>query len=266
MTVFSRFLRDRRRAAVWWMIGMAGLVVFTVAFYPSIRDQTSFDELMEDLPPAIQALFGAGDGIPFTSPAGYLHARVFSVLLPILLLIYGIGLGARAIGGSEEEGTLELLLSNPVTRLRIALERGLAVVASVAGLTLAFLVLQVALSPPVGLLEGVTVPGIAAATLGAFLLALLHASLAFGLGAATGRRGPAVAGASALAVGGYMLHGVIATTQAARPFRIVSPWNWYLTRNALVDGLAPEALWAPVALVALFAAGGIWTFLNRDLR
>ena len=54
-------------------------------------------------------------------------------MLPLLLLVFAIGLGARAIAGSEQEGTLELLLSNPVTRRTVVAERYLAMVGMIAG-------------------------------------------------------------------------------------------------------------------------------------
>ncbi|MBW3580456.1 MAG: ABC transporter permease subunit [Actinobacteria bacterium] len=45
---------------------------------------------------------------------------------------------ARAIAGSEEEGTLELLLANPVTRGAVVARRYLTLVAMLGGLTLVF--------------------------------------------------------------------------------------------------------------------------------
>ncbi|MGH8972816.1 MAG: ABC transporter permease subunit, partial [Acidimicrobiia bacterium] len=156
--VLARYLHDHRRSAGWWALGMAGLVVFTVAFYPSVKGNASFDELFADLPPAVRALVGAQEGIPLTSPAGYLHARLFAIMVPVLLLIFGVGAGARAIGGSEADGTLELLLANPVTRLRVAAERYLAVVLLLGVVTGALIVSLVVTGPLVGLLDGVAIP------------------------------------------------------------------------------------------------------------
>ena len=40
-------------------------------------------------------------------------------MVPLLLLIAAIGAGAGAIAGEEERGTLDLLLSLPVSRRRL---------------------------------------------------------------------------------------------------------------------------------------------------
>ena len=39
-------------------------------------------------------------------------------MLPLLLLVYAIGAGSRAIAGEEESGTLDLLLAHPLSRRR----------------------------------------------------------------------------------------------------------------------------------------------------
>ncbi len=68
---------------------------------------------MRDLPASVRALIGSQEGIPLTSAPGYLQARLFSTILPILLLVYAISLGSRAIGGAEEDGTLQLVVTAP---------------------------------------------------------------------------------------------------------------------------------------------------------
>jgi ABC-type transport system involved in multi-copper enzyme maturation permease subunit len=72
-------------------------------------------------------------------------------LAPLLFLIFAIGQGSGAIAGEEERGTLDLLLANPRSRVRIVLEKfgalalmtlGLAAMMW-AGLTAVFLAVAV---------------------------------------------------------------------------------------------------------------------------
>jgi ABC-2 type transport system permease protein len=245
---------------------MVGLVAFTVAFYPSVKGNASFDELFKDLPDTVRALVGAQEGVPISSPAGYLHARLFSIMVPVLLLTFGIGLGARAIGGNEADGTLELLLANPVTRPRVVAERYLAVVLLLAAVTVALSVSLLAFAPLVGLLDGIRISRLLAAGAAAFCLALIHATLAFTVGCAAGRPGPAVAVTTSVAAAGYLVQGLAATSDALGPMETLSPWHWYLDRNVLVDGLAPGAVVAPVLVAGLLFAAGAWLFNRRDLH
>jgi beta-exotoxin I transport system permease protein len=193
VTVARRWLADRRRGLAGWCLGVTGLVLFTVGFFPTVRGNEAFDKLTEQLPAGIRSLVGLSPGAPITAAPGYLHARLFSTLVPLLLLVYAIGLGARAIAGTEEDGTLELLLANPVTRPRVVLERYLANTALLVAVTAVLLVALTVSGLPIGALDGVSRTGLGGAVTGAFAIALLHGSIAYAVGAATGRRATAIA-------------------------------------------------------------------------
>jgi ABC-2 type transport system permease protein len=264
--VLRRYVRDHRRSTAWWALGMAALVAFTVAFYPSVKGNADFDKLMKDLPDAVRALVGAREDVPLTSPPGYLHGRLFSIMVPVLLLTFGVGLGARAIGGSEGDGTLELLLANPVTRRRVLVERYAGLVLLVGAVTAALTASLVVLAPTVGLLDGIAVPRLAMAAATAFCIALLHATMAFAVGCAVGRPGPGVAVATSVASAGYLLQSLAAASDQLGWLETVSPWHWYLDRNVLADGATAVAFAGPLVGAALLLAAAAWRFDRRDLR
>src|SRR6185295_8996163 len=108
------------------------------------------DRVVEHLPASMRALIGSQVSIPLSSAPGYLQARLFSTTFPILLLVYAIGLGARAIGGAEEDGTLQLVVTAPVTRRRVACERLAASVVLLLGLVLVGVVTACVLGSLVG--------------------------------------------------------------------------------------------------------------------
>lgn len=265
-TVARRWSRDRRRALAGWSLGVTGLVVFTVGLFPTVEGDETFEEMADQLPDSLRSLFGLDQGAPITVAAGYLHARLFSTLVPLLFVIYAIDLGSRTIGGDEQEGTLELLVAHPVTRVRIALERCAANVALLVLLTVVFVAVLLASASSVGALGGVSLIGLVGAAAGAFALALLHGSIAYTVGAATGRRPPAVAAATGVAVAGYLVMGLLALTDVIAPLRYITPWHWYLGRNMLTDGVAPDAIAVPLLLSVALLAAGTRLFARRDLR
>lgn len=266
MIVAARLITDRRRSLLWWALGMVGLVLFTVSLYPSVKDQQSIDDLIKDLPDTVRTMVGYQVDIPLTSPAGFVNARLFATVAPVVVLVFGIGAGTRAIGGAEEDGTLEQLLAQPVSRDRVAVERYLATIALLAAVVALFTVALLALAPLFGALDGIPVTHVLGACTAVYALALLHTTLAYTVGAITGRRGPAIAVTAAVAVSGYLIQSLLATTGTARPLRDLSPWHWYLQHNMLADGVDPAALWLPLIIsVAVFIAG--WArFRRRDLR
>jgi ABC-2 type transport system permease protein len=266
MSVFRRFLADRRSSFRGWSVAAVLLMLMTVVFFPTIRDQPTLEDAMRDLPDALKATFGISDAVPISSPAGYLQGRLFSLTLPLALVIFAISVGARAIGGSEEDGDLELLLAQPVTRGRVLIERFASVSALVVALGAVFTVLLLVLGPPFGILEDLALGRVVAACAGGVLLALLHGAIAFTAGAVTGRRSSAIGLGSAVAAGGYLLQGLLAAARTPAWTRYASPWHWYLRRNMLVDGVDPIAFVLPLVVVAALFLASIVAFDRRDLR
>ena len=266
MTVLLRFVTDRRRSLLGWSVAAVLLVVMTVAFYPTIRDQPSIEEVARNLPEALKATFGISDAVSLASPEGYLQGRMFSLAMPLAMVIFGVGLGARAIGGSEEDGDLELLLAQPVTRGRVAVERFGAVVLLTVSLGAVFSVALFGLAPTFGATEGLPPLWIVAACAGAIALGLLHASISFAAGAARGTRSAGVAAGSAVAVAGYLLQGLLSAAGASETLRMASPWQWYLRHNMLVDGPDALAFALPLSVSLLALCVSVIVFSRRDLR
>jgi ABC-2 type transport system permease protein len=266
MTVFTRLLADRRRGALWWALGMVLGVASIVGLWPSVRDDQTLDRVVEHLPTSMRALIGSQAAIPLSSAPGYLQARLFSTTLPILLLVYAIGLGARAIGGAEEDGTLQLVMTAPVTRRQVAADRFAASALLLITLVVVGVITAVALGTLVSLFHDVGIGRMMVATLAVAEIALLHLAIAFAAGAVTGRRGPAIATASGIAVGSYILYGLAASADAIKVVRVVSPWWWLLDRNPLVESPTFLALGLPLLLAAAIFVYGVSQFDRRDLR
>ena len=266
MIVLVRFVLDRRRSLFGWSVGAVLLVVMTVAFYPTIRDQPSIEDVVRDLPEALKATFGISDAVALSSPEGYLHGRMFSLTMPLALVLFGIGAGARAIGGSEDDGDLELLLAQPVTRQRVLVERFGGVVVLTIALGLVFTGALFALAPPFGAMNGLRPLWVLAACAGAISLGLLHASVAFAAGAVRGTRSAAVGAGAAVAVAGYLLQGLLAAAGASPGVRMVSPWHWYLRQNMLVEGPDVMAFVLPLGASAVALWISVIVFGRRDLR
>jgi ABC-2 type transport system permease protein len=265
-TVGRKVLRRRRASLIWWVLGMVGMVGLLAVAYPTVRDNSELDRTFADLPPGVLAILGLGEGDLLTSPVGYLNSQFFANVLPVMLLIFAVGVAAWSVSGDEAAGTLELLLANPVGRVRVALERVVAMVVLLAGLTLVCAATLAVLAPSTGLDDGLPAARMLAATVACALLALAFAAMAFAVGAATGSRPLALGVASAGAAGGYLVEGLSQQVPALRPLRVVNPWHWLLDGDVLNQGLGWDA-WGPpvIATVALVAAGTAG-FARRDLR
>lgn len=260
-TVWTKTLRDQRRALVWWSLGFLFTVLMYASFWPSVRENAAqFTQYVEKLPEAIRNLMG---GAEFATPEGYVQTELFSLLGPILLLVYAMGAGARAIAGEEEIGTLDLLLSTPLARHRVLLDKFGSMVTATFYLAMLTWLSLVVLGPLFDL--HVSLRGLVAATLNLFLLALAFGTVALLVGTATGSKGAAIGVSSGLGVVTFVLNTLAPSVHALRPFRFLSPFHYYSGHQPLTNGFngIDVLVLAGIPAVALMVALGI--FEQRDL-
>jgi ABC-2 type transport system permease protein len=262
-SVVAKTLRDTRRALLWWGLGLIALVALTVSVYPSIRDDPSLNRTLRNLPESVKNLFSFGGQFDLTSPAGYLGSRLFSFMVPLLLLVAAIGAGARALAGEEERGTLDLLLANPVSRRRLALEKLAALAAEVVVLGLILLLSLLVAKSAVGM--GIGVGNLAAATAAAVLLAFGFGAISMLVGGATGRRGIATGIAAALAVAAYLVNSLAPQVSALEALQKASPFYHYAAHDPLRHGLSGWHMLFLAAVAVAASAVAPLLFERRDL-
>ena len=254
---FRRVWRDHQRALLIWSAALAAIAVFYMAFWPMMGEEMA--AALEGMPEALMRAMGYDQ---VTTAEGYMQAVVYGLLGPVLVLIYGVGLGGRILAGQEEDGTLELDLSSPVGRARLYWERFGAGWVLVTSLVVAVTVALLVSGPLFSL--GVDSGHILTTSVGLLLLGGGFFSVAFAVGAATGRRGAAVGAAAAFATVTFVFRGV-ADAAGVDVLAALSPFSWLLGNEPLVNGLA---LWDAVRLAAITLVAaplGLLRFVRRDL-
>jgi len=258
-----RVLRGRKKSLLGWSIGIFGMVLVVLLSYPAVRDQPSFGDLIEDYPEFVQQILGLGEGLDPTSPAGYLNSQVFANTLPIIFLIFLIAFASRETVGEERERTMNLSLAHPIRRERYILETLVAMV--LGGLLLAVIGAgtMMAFGPVLDL--GLPMGGYVGATLSVFLIALVFATLALAIGAATGSKGVTFGVTSALAVAMYIIWGLAPLVDALRGLDKVNPFFWGLAGTPILNGLQVGNALLLVAVIVILAGGAVAGFRRRDI-
>jgi ABC-2 type transport system permease protein len=258
LPVLTGVIRDQRRSLSLWALALAAISAMYIAFYPAIGG-TAMTDMISTMPEDLVVAMGY-DRIG-TAP-GYITSTVYGLLGPILLLVFAILTGARLIAGEEEDGTLELELTSPVERRRVYTERLVAlwldVLVLVTVLTVVSYGLVVALDIDVGLTF------LLAGSTGLYLLVIGMGTIAFGIGAITGRRAVALGVAAALAVLAFILDAIGPIVPAGW-MTAVSPFSWYLENEPLANGFDVPRLLLLGGVPIVFATIGLVRFARRDL-
>ncbi len=262
-SVLMKTLRDQRRALVWWATGLLATAAMYASFYPSVRaNAKTMDRFIKSMPEWMQNSFLSASG-DYTSPAGYLHTEMFSFFAPLLLLVFAIGAGARAIAGEEERQTLDILLATPVSRRRVAVDKFLAMVAGTLGLALVLWLSIAVLGPPFDLTPDFA--NLGAAVVSCLLLGVAFGAIAFAVGCVTGRRGLAIGVTSAIAGISYLVDILVPAVKSLAWLQRLSPFHYYADSEPIANGLDPVHVLVLVAIAAVGFALALVGFERRDL-
>lgn len=258
--VTRQTLRLQRRGLLLWSLGLTAMVALYGSLWPSIRDQASVTDLMDQLPEVLRSLLAVTD---MSTPVGYVQAELLGLTGPLLVILFAVLTGSNAIAGEEDRRSLDLLLANPVSRTRVVLERmaamavGLAVLVGVMGLALA----------AAGVLAGLDLPvaRVAAAMLHLGLLGCVFGALAAAVGAATGNLAAARAVPAVAAVLAYLVNGLAPLVDGLAPFRELSPFAQYSNHVPLLNGVSTSGVLVAVGTVSVLAALAVAGFRRRDV-
>lgn len=262
--VLRRELDDHWRTVLAWSAGAIMLTAVYVFFYPSIHHSgAGIQKLLNTMPKAFRDAF-MGSGVDYLSPAGYLGTELFGVYVPALLLVMGILAGSRALAGEEKNGTIDLLLSTPLRRERLAGEKAVGGFLPLFVICAAIWMTVTAIGPSQGLT--VNLGRLALALVAVALMATTFGMVAFLVASATGSTSLGGGVAAAAAVAMYALNVLGSLMPAVAGFaEAVSPFHWVGGAAVLATGVAWYSMLllaiCPVALLAF----SILLYDRRDL-
>jgi ABC-2 type transport system permease protein len=250
--------RDDRRAIIGWTVGVAAFTAIYTGFYSQFQGAA---ELKQDaLPQGMLDFLGIADML---SPAGYLQATVFSLIGPLLVLMCAITLAARTIARPEEDGAMELLLANPLSRKAFAVQRLLAAVGVITLVAAVPWILLTILVPAIGM--DVPMANVAAASAGLVALAWCFTGIAFLTGAITGKRGTVLAVTGIIAVATYMANAIANMSDAWSWLKFASPFYYFIGTDPLHSGWHPGELILLAGIGVITSVAGVILFDRRDV-
>ncbi len=264
--IFSKTIYERRRSLLWWGLGVILLVAMLIGFYPAMNNPETSEQLakaMEAMPKEMLAAFGVTDVANLTTPAGYIQGRLFGFMLPLIVMIFTIGLGSRVIAGEEEARTLDLILAHPIRRSTIVWQSfaALNVLSMAMGLMtwLSLWLGAVLLDMQIGAAE------LGAAAFNMSLMALCFGAIALMIGAATGKRAMSMAVATILAVIGYFVNSLASVIEWLKPFQKFSPFYYADYNQPLKHGFHYLPFVVLGSVIVLCGLAAVKLFERRDV-
>ena len=258
-SIYLKTLRDYRVAIAGWGFGMGLVIVSPMA---SVATLISTPKARADLATLATQFKWAGDAVAAGTVGGYTTFKVG--LFMLLMAVWPLLAATRMLRGEEDRGSLDVLLSVPRSRLRVAVEK-------VAAMWTALLAMA-AIVGVLAYLGGVKFQG-EFSLLDALMFGLNLALICAVFGAIgllisqfTQERGTAAGATGALllvSIAVDMVHRVIPNTDW---FSHLSPVYYYNLSKPLIPsfGSSPGGMLVMLGLTVLCTVAAVALFVRRD--
>ncbi len=255
MAIFRHHLRQEAGALFGWAIALVILVMLQTSLYRVLSAQgmsAQIEQVLHTLPP--QLVQFVGGSLNLLSVAGWIGAINLSGWLALLVAIWAALASVSVVASDMDRHTFEFLLSLPVRRGTLLLERSLSLLLQLALLYLGiFLAINIALAMiGQGVIEGRLAGGLFVLFLDQAALAgtLLLLSLAF-----RDQTYAVLATVTAAAV--FVFVPVFVDTTSPVAFlRNLTPFDYGAAGTLMTQGVVPSgqialsAIWTVVAFLA----------------
>lgn len=255
-------LWQKRAFIIWWCIAIIALIFVNLVFYPSFKEQSAqLEQSLSQIPDSAKAFISdTGD---FASPTGYLSSQVFYLMLPMLLGILSISLGSSLIGKEEREGTIELLLSRPISRSKLLIAKALTgiiivLIASGAGILTAILMTRI-----VDLQVSST--NILVAGLSCFIISLCFGGVAFMFSSFGKARSASIGIATLVALGGYIIASLTDVASWLKYPSYGLPFYYYRPGSILKGDFGWQNILLLLTITVIFGIISWISFRKRDI-
>ena len=260
-SVFSKTLRDYRIAIIGWGIGMGLTIVSPMASVATLISTPAQRAALAGI--AAQFAWNASS-VAVTTIGGYATFKIG--VFVFIACVWPLLAASRMLRGEEDRGSLDVLLSAPRSRVRIAVEKvaamwaALLLIGLIAGAIayLGGLAFKADFSIAGGILWGLDLT----------LICMVFGGLALLISQFTHERGPAAGATGALLVVFIVVDMVHRIFPDAEWFSRLSPIYYYNLSKPIIPsyGTSLGGMLMLLGISVVLTGAAIWLFARRDVK
>lgn len=236
------------------------------AILPDFQKQgEKFQEMAKAYPPELMKAFGVENAaLIFSSLEAFLAMEEYSIIWPIMVVILLCAWAGSAISGEIEKGTMELLLAQPISRLRIFVEKYFA------GLVMLFLFVVIGNFSVIPMANyfniGYQLENLVKVSVIGFLFAWAIYALGMFFSALFSDKGKVYAATSGIFVIMYIIKIIASLKDSLSNLKYLSFFHYFDANSALVKNqINPENYWVFIGVILIFTVLGAIIFHKRDV-
>jgi len=261
LNLFLGTLKQRWQALFWYVFTLVAYGWMMVWYWPLMGE--SYSQIVESMPPELIQAF-AGADVDLATLGGFMQTEYLGIMWIGIVASALILFAAKMISSEIGAGTMELLLAQPISRMRFILTRMAALLTCVLALAIATVAPIQVLGPG----YDIDLPPKTYALL--YLTSILFMSaiggLAFLVSAATRDGGKPAAITGGILGVMWVLHAISGLADFAdslEPFNLLKYWQ----PAALIDHgtVAQESWWVLSGITVLTLVASVIVFVRRDV-
>jgi ABC-2 type transport system permease protein len=262
-SIFNETFRRGWQGMIYWGIGLAVLGLVIMIVIPNVAMLKQFENLMTTMPAVVKAL-GMEDAAQMATPEGLISAAYFGRVL-LIMAVYAVVSGLNITANEEDAGIMDILLSLPLPRWRIILEKFAAytlmsfviVTIGFIGLYLGGITSAIHVDPGKLIISSINI-------LPSLLLMLAFTMLA---GTFFRHKNQAAAVSAFFIIGSYVVDfaGSAASESPIARLRVISFFAYYDNGHIMQNGLNGTYVSLLLGLTMILVIASVWCFERRDI-
>ena len=257
-SVFMKTLFERRwTILIWFAVVLVSNFAISMIF-PAIRD--TMGSMMGQVPESMRNWFGTAD--TWQTFSGFAGQEIFGQMTTILMVM-SIVFGASFLAGDESNRTILTVLSRPISRISLYIQKYLALVLFVAVVMVGFY--AGAILGGMALSQTVQFDRFLECSVATFLHVLALGTLAFALGAATGKKALSGMVVGFYAFISYFIASLSTATDIVDKLSYGALFRYASGPTTMADGLVLNNVLVLVAALVIPLVIAALIFMKRDL-
>jgi ABC-2 type transport system permease protein len=265
--VFFETLRRSWKTMLYLGIGIAVLDFYYVLMVMDEKMLKQLSGMLENFQWLINAL-GGGDAAFMMTPEGLLNYVFYSYMV-LVIAVYAIIAGLNVTSSEEDRGILDVLLSMPIRRWRVVLEKFLAyavIMGGVVAISHVAMVLATQNSPVLRPMLTIGTPArLAECSFNMIPSLLLVLAFTVFVSTLVRRRSTAATIAAVFVIASFLMEMIGRSAPSADKLRLLSFYSYYDSAAVMKDGLAWGNVIGLLAVAAIMLVGAVVAFQRRDI-
>jgi ABC-2 type transport system permease protein len=262
--IIKRTIKDRWMIFLIYIIAASAFLFMHTSIFPSFKDQQiDISKMLESMPKGFIDAFGLQD-YDMSKFENYISGEEFSLIWPLLLLIMSISLAGGAIAAEVEKGTIEVLLSQPISRSKLYVARYISGLILIIGFVAITIILLILMAKAFGI--SVEISRFFTLAFVALLFAWAIYGIAMFLSSIFSDRGKVYFICAGLLFVMYAINIVSGLKENLKDLKYLSFFHYYVPNDLLIrNHLDTTSVWVFVSVAIVFSVAGLIVFNRRDI-